>query len=118
MAGQAKIFKALSCEARLKIIRLLKEHPQCVNAIAVRLRMTQPAVSQHLRLLREAGLVRAVKRGNWMHYSMDRRTIEGQSRAMADIFGGWIKFPKEGNGTRNCPRGVLAECPGRTPGRE
>jgi DNA-binding transcriptional ArsR family regulator len=78
------VLKALSAGPRLKIVRLLKARTLCVNAITARLGMTQSAVSQHLRVLREAGLVRAEKRGYWMHYSVDRKAL-GKWRAAIDM---------------------------------
>ena len=107
---QVRIFKALAADSRLKIMRLLREHPQCVNGIAARLGLTQPAVSQHLRLLREAGLVRAEKRGIWMHYTIDPGTMERHGRAMARIFGGWVKLPGAVDGKRGCPSRLLKQC--------
>lgn len=110
MKDQVKVFKALSSGPRLDMLRLLKEHPQCVNAIASRLRMTQPAVSQNLRLLKEAGLVKATKKGNWMHYEIDQRALDRHGKAMAELFGVWFKPQKAIEGTRNCPPEVLKEC--------
>lgn len=115
---QVKIFKALASESRLKIMRLLREHPQCVNAIADRLGMTQPAVSQHLSLLKEAGLVKAEKRGIWMHYAIDPETMERHGRAMAEILGGWIKLPRAVDGRQGCPSRLLKECQVKTAGRK
>ncbi|MFH1091437.1 MAG: metalloregulator ArsR/SmtB family transcription factor, partial [Pseudomonadota bacterium] len=48
-----KIFKCLAVEARLKIIQLLQGRVLCVNALAANLNLTQGAVSQHLRILRD-----------------------------------------------------------------
>ncbi len=107
---QVRIFKALAADSRLKIMRLLREHPQCVNGIAARLGMTQPAVSQHLRLLREAGLVKAEKRGIWMHYAIDPETMERHGRAMARIFGGWVRLPDAVDRKRGCPSRLLKQC--------
>ncbi len=69
------ILKALSSRPRLKIFGLLKSRSLCVNAITGKLDMTQSAVSQHLRVLREAGLVSAEKRGQWMHYAVDGEAV-------------------------------------------
>ncbi len=115
---QIKIFKALASESRIKIVRLLREHPQCVNVIANRLSMTQPAVSQHLRLLREAGLVKAEKRGIWIHYAIDPETLERHGRAITEIFGGWIKLAKAVDGKQGCPSSLLKECQVKTEGRK
>jgi len=115
MQDQVKVFKALSSEPRLKVVRLLKEHPQCVNAIAQRLGMTQSAASQHLRILKEAGLVKGQKRGNWMHYEMSSENLERCGRAIADVFGVGIKPQKTSRGSVNCPPSLLKECPGTPP---
>jgi ArsR family transcriptional regulator len=116
MQDNVKVFKALSSEPRLKIVRLLKEHPQCVNAIAERLGMTQSAVSQHLRILKEAGLVRGLKRGNWMHYEMPVESLGNCGRALAEVFGVGIKPKKTTDGRLNCPPSLLKDCRGKTPG--
>jgi ArsR family transcriptional regulator len=116
MQNKVKVFKAFSSEPRLKIVRLLKEHPQCVNAIAERLGMTQSAVSQHLRILKEAGLVRGMKRGNWMHYEMHVESLEKCGRALAEIFGVGIKPKKITDGSLNCPPSLLSDCRRKTPG--
>jgi ArsR family transcriptional regulator len=116
MQDNVKVFKALSSEPRLKIVRLLKEHPQCVNAVAKRLGMTQSAVSQHLRILKEAGLVRGLKRGNWMHYEMPLESLEKCGRALAEVFGVGIKPQKTSEGSLNCPPSLLKDCRGKMPG--
>jgi ArsR family transcriptional regulator len=107
---QVKIFKALASESRLKVLRLLKEHPQCVNSIAARLKMTQPTVSQHLRLLKEAGLAKAEKRGIWMHYEFSAQSMKCQGITLAGIFEGEGKSTRATDGTLNCPPKVLKEC--------
>jgi len=116
MQDNVKVFKALSSEPRLKIVRLLKEHPQCVNAIAKRLDMTQAAVSQNLRILREAGLARGLKRGNWMHYEMPAEGLQKCGRALAEVFGVAVKPKKIADGRSNCPPSLLKDCRKRTPG--
>jgi len=114
---QLQVHKALASKPRLAIMRLLREHPQCVNAIASRLRMTQPAVSQHLQLLKKAGLIRAEKRGTSMHYMIDPETLEGYGRTMADVFGGWVKLTKPVGGKCGCPSNLLRECQDKKPVR-
>ena len=65
------IFKALSDETRLRILHLLKDGELCVCDIADTLKMTQPNISFHLGMLREAGLIKDRKNGRWIHYSID-----------------------------------------------
>ena len=86
------IFKALSDPTRLKLVRLLYEcsqktapekcipdkcegGPLCVNALASELGLTQSAISQHLRILRQAGLVRKERRGYFVHYTIDDKDM-------------------------------------------
>ena len=110
MQNTVKVFKALSSESRIKIVGLLKEHPHCVNAIVERLGMTQSAVSQHLRILKEAGLVRGLKRGNWMHYEMPVESLEDCGRALAEVFGVRVKSKKIADGSLHCPPSLLKDC--------
>ncbi|OFW53317.1 MAG: hypothetical protein A2163_09880 [Actinobacteria bacterium RBG_13_35_12] len=72
----SKIFKALSDPTRFKIFLLLNDRVSCVNAIVNFLQVSQPAVSQHLKILREAGLVKIEKRGYWVHYSSNKEKVE------------------------------------------
>ena len=62
-------------ETRLKIIKDLLEHSFCVRALAKRLGLSEATVSQHLKMLREAGLVKGEKRGYFSHYTVDREQL-------------------------------------------
>ena len=77
---QVAIFGALSDPTRLKLVRLLccQRDPDalCVNALAAILGVTQSAVSQHLRVLRAAGLVKGERRGYHIHYFINHDTLE------------------------------------------
>jgi DNA-binding transcriptional ArsR family regulator len=72
----ARILKVLSVGTRVRIIQLLRSHALCVNALAARLDVTQGAVSQHLRIMRDAGLVIDEKRGYHVHYRLNEETLE------------------------------------------
>ncbi len=72
---KARIFKVLSEPNRVRIVELLKERNFCVNALANRLEITPAAVSQHLRILRDAEIVSADKQGNFVHYGLNRETL-------------------------------------------
>ena len=71
----ARWFKVLSVGTRLRIVQLLKGRALCVNALAHRLGVTQSAISQHLRVLRDAGLVIDEKRGYYVHYRLNEQTF-------------------------------------------
>jgi DNA-binding transcriptional ArsR family regulator len=66
----AKTFRALSVESRVRIVQLLAARTLCVGALSNLLGISAGAVSQHLRVLRDAGLVEADRRGYFIHYSL------------------------------------------------
>ena len=82
----APIFKILSAEPRVLIIELLKDNALCVGALATRLDISQGAVSQHLRILRDANLVIPEKRGYFTHYRLNEKTLSKWTDAMARLF--------------------------------
>ncbi|MBE0425960.1 MAG: metalloregulator ArsR/SmtB family transcription factor [Nitrospirae bacterium] len=69
------VFKALSDETRVKILKLLEHGELCVCDIVAALDTIQPKVSFHLGVLKEAGLIRDRKRGKWVHYRIDDSDI-------------------------------------------
>ena len=69
------IFKALSDETRLRIIKLLEGGELCVCDITAALDMVQPKVSFHLSALKEAGLTKDRKSGKWIHYSLNEKDL-------------------------------------------
>ena len=71
----ARICNVLSADSRLRIVQLLKGRVLCVGALSDRMDITQGAVSQHLRVLPDADLVVAEKRGCYMHYRLNTRTL-------------------------------------------
>lgn len=85
----AETFKALSDPTRLRLVKLLNEGggALCVNALAQRLAVTQSAVSQHLRVLRQAGLVRGERRGSFVHYSLDQDRLERYKAQLRETLG-------------------------------
>ena len=71
MKDLVTIFKALSDETRLRILKLLEQGELCVCDIVAAFEMSQPKVSFHLATLKAAGLVKDRKEGKWMHYKID-----------------------------------------------
>jgi DNA-binding transcriptional ArsR family regulator len=66
----AELLKALAAPTRLAIIELLCDGPRCVHELVDALRCPQPLVSQHLKVLRAAGLVATARRGREISYSL------------------------------------------------
>ena len=71
-AELVSVFHALGDPTRLEVFRLIVGQPApiCVCDITARFDVTQPTISHHLRVLREAGLVTAAKRGIWAYYAV------------------------------------------------
>jgi len=69
------IFKALSDETRIRILKLLQGGELCVCDIVTALDMIQPKVSFHLCVLKDAGLIKDRKQGRWIHYSLEESDI-------------------------------------------
>jgi DNA-binding transcriptional ArsR family regulator len=65
-----ELLRALAAPARLAILSELAEQPRCVHELVDRLGMSQPLVSQHLRVLRGARLVGVERRGREAAYSL------------------------------------------------
>lgn len=67
----AELLKALANPLRLRIVRALRDGPRCVHELVDELEVSQPLVSQHLRVLRGARLVATERRGRETAYSLD-----------------------------------------------
>jgi ArsR family transcriptional regulator len=63
-----KVMKALSDPNRVKIVKLLQQKVMCVCELQAALKISQPSVSKHLKILEEAGLVDYHKDGLWVNY--------------------------------------------------
>lgn len=72
---EAKTLKALGDPKRFQLLQLMSERGYCVRALARVSELSESAVSQHLKVLREAGLVYGVKRGYYTHYCVDKDAL-------------------------------------------
>ncbi|WP_309645872.1 metalloregulator ArsR/SmtB family transcription factor [Phenylobacterium sp.] len=70
-----KVFEALASTPRRKILAYLAEVDLTAGEIAARFEMSKPAISKHLQVLENAGLVSAEKRGQFVHYSLVRDNL-------------------------------------------
>jgi ArsR family transcriptional regulator len=77
--------KALADPTRLAIFRLIaaQEEPICVCDIVARFEVSQPTISHHLKVLREAELISVSRRGVWAYYAADQRGVA----ALRSLFG-------------------------------
>lgn len=70
LAAAADLFKVLGNVSRLRLLLLLEESPRTVGALAETTGLSQPLVSQHLRTLRQAGLVSVTRQGKEARYEV------------------------------------------------
>ncbi len=85
------VFKALSDENRRKIIRLLRKHEDMTaGEIADKFDISKPAISEHLKILKSAGLVFSVKKGQYVEYSLNTSIFE----EILEFFLAYIKDKK------------------------
>jgi DNA-binding transcriptional ArsR family regulator len=74
---QADLFKVLGVDKRIRIIEILKQKgPLGANEMSEMLGITPSAVSQHLKILKHAGLVRNERKGYWIPYEINSAALE------------------------------------------
>lgn len=71
----AKVFEALASAPRRRILAFLSETDMTAGQIADRFDMSQPAISKHLSVLENAGIVWREKRGQFMHYGLNQEAL-------------------------------------------
>jgi ArsR family transcriptional regulator len=71
----ARLFQALSDPTRLRLLATLRQGERCVCDLMDATDAAQSRVSFHLKVLREAGLIRARRDGRWMHYRLDTEVM-------------------------------------------
>ncbi len=84
----SEMLKALSDPTRLTILKMLNEAETmlCVNFLANRLQITQSAVSQHLKILRQANLVISERRGYFIHYKVNETQLKKVPEIIKSLF--------------------------------
>lgn len=85
---RVKVLKAIADETRMKILLLLLKNGYCVRGLANKLNLSEATISQHLKVMREAGLLAGEKRGYFMHYNVERTVLHelaGEIEALAAI---------------------------------
>jgi DNA-binding transcriptional ArsR family regulator len=82
----AEMFKVLAVESRVKIIELLKTRgPLGAKEIGRLLGITPAAASQHLKILKQAGLVRNERQGYWIPYTLNVEALEKYRRILSQV---------------------------------
>ena len=77
--GLAQVFKALGDPVRLRLLSLIGAHQGgevCVCDLTTAFDLTQPTISHHLKVLREAGIITSERRGTWVYYRLVPAALE------------------------------------------
>lgn len=100
----AQVLKLLGDKTRLTIITVLQNHECCVCELVELFEMSQPSISQHLRKLKDAGIVVEERKGQWIYYSLNQSSefyplienimqhVHDQSKDIAEAKGSNIKL--------------------------
>ncbi|MEV2415714.1 metalloregulator ArsR/SmtB family transcription factor [Paenibacillus larvae] len=71
VARLSQVLKLLGDKTRLTMIAILKQRECCVCEFLEVFEMSQPSISQHLRKLKDLGVVKEARRGQWIYYSLN-----------------------------------------------
>jgi len=93
------LFHALSDETRLVLLERLNEGERCVCELTDAMKASQSRLSFHLKVLKDAGLIRDRREGRWMYYSIDPAAIE-ELEAVVDTLKQFAK--SAGSASRCC----------------
>lgn len=86
MDKTVEFMKVLSDKTRLKIISLLSKQEMAVCELIEALRLSQPAVSHHLKLLKQSGLIQDNREGKWILYTINRANFDSCTKELAAVF--------------------------------
>ncbi len=75
MDKASAILKLLGDKTRLSMMKLLDKHDCCVCEFVEIFKTSQPSISQHIRKLRDLGLIKEERRGQWIFYSMNKMNV-------------------------------------------
>ncbi len=113
---EEKVLKALGDPTRFRLLQLMARRSYCVGALARISRMSQSAVSQHLKVLREAGLAYGEKIGYYTHYRVDKQALEKVVSALQAIL---VEDRRPCDGPfYGCPQSEYVRCRAYVPPEE
>lgn len=88
VASAAAVFKALSDETRLRILSAISHmNEMCECNIVPVFGLSQPTISYHLKVLREAGLISSERRGQWVWHRVNQKAVLNAVRQLSEIAG-------------------------------
>ena len=90
MKEMVKVFKAVADPNRIRILKMLQQKKMCVCELSAVLGITQPSVSRHLSMLRDAGLVRDERNVQWIDYELCAEKINEYAPVLMGHIRKWI----------------------------
>jgi len=82
---KARVFKAFCDENRVQILEMLTSGEKCACVLLEKLKITQPTLSHHMKILVDSGIVSARKEGKWTYYSINAEGSETASRLLREL---------------------------------
>lgn len=95
MNAFVKVMKAVSDPNRVKIVKLLQQKTMCVCELQSALGISQPSVSNHLKILEDAGLVDFQKDGLWVNYSLTNGKSSPYAASLLGNLKHWLEDDSE-----------------------
>ena len=80
-----KTLKALANDTRLEIVRMLLGRAMCIHTLARHFHVSEPTICVHVRVLREAGLVKGERKGYFVHYRANREVVQALSARFSEL---------------------------------
>ena len=112
------LLKAVADETRFSLVTILLKQSLCVGGLSQRLGISEAAVSQHLKVLREAGFLSCERRGRFLHYHVNRavlRQLADRLNSLAEVNDGCKKAntANQHDGHVGCPAETVRLCHGK-----
>ena len=96
----AAMFKAFADENRIQILELLRDGERCACRLLEEMKITQPTLSHHMKILCDSGIVVGRKEGKWMHYSISEDGVKDVRNYLDEL----MKYTKMGDDSqKSCP---------------
>lgn len=104
-----QLLNIITEQTRFKLLQLLFEHHYCVKALSKKLNISEPAVSQHIRILKKYNIVEGVRIGYQIHYQVNKTLIVS---TLTELLQKISQYPKKTEITKdwNCTCEFISEC--------
>lgn len=80
-----KVFRAFTDESRVRVLEILSKGEQCACILLDDLKISQPTLSHHMKILCDSGIVKSRRVGKWSYYTIDAEGCEYASRLLDTI---------------------------------